>query len=120
MKGKKGETLLNELDALIHDFNAKFGMDKWQDGDKVMNFLFKQLPADFARDEAVVNAVKNSDKQNAKITSDKKVKDLMQEVIYQYTDLYKKFTENEDFKRKYLDAVFTMIRDQQNNNQQLL
>jgi len=120
MKGKKGESLFNELDAIIHDFNAKFGMDKWKNGDKVTNFLFKQLPADFARDESAVNKVKNSDKQNAKITSNKKVEDLMQEVVYRYTDLYKKFTKNENFKQAYLDIVFKMIRDQQNNDQQPL
>lgn len=120
MKGKKGEPLFNDLDAIINDFNAKFGIDKWTDDDKVKNFLFVQLPADFARDEATVNAVKNSDKQNAQITSDKKVKDLMQKVIYQYTDLYKKFTENENFKQAYLDIVFKMIRNQQNNEQKPL
>ncbi|WP_340077625.1 type I restriction endonuclease subunit R [Leptobacterium sp. I13] len=115
MKGKKGELGFNELDAIINDFNTKFGIDNWTDDDKVKNFLFEQLPADFARDEDTVNAVKNSDKQNAKITSDKKVEDLMQDVIFQYTDLYKKFTDDPDFKRQYLDFVFDKIWNQQNN-----
>jgi len=113
MKGTKGEPGFNELDAILKEFNTKFGIDNWTDDDKVKNFLFEQLPADFARDQATVNAVKNSDKQNAKITSDKKVEDLMQDVIFQYTDLYKKFTDDPDFKRQYLDFVFDKIWKQQ-------
>ncbi|WP_268225705.1 type I restriction endonuclease subunit R [Sinomicrobium oceani] len=112
MKGKKGELGFNELDAILKEFNTKFGIDNWTDDDKVKKFLFEQLPADFARDEATVNAVKNSDKQNAKITSDKKVEDLMQDVIFQFTDLYKKFTDDPDFKRQYLDFVFDKIWNQ--------
>lgn len=115
MKGKKGELGFNKLDAILKEFNTKFGIDNWTDDDKVKKFLFEQLPADFARDEATVNAVKNSDKQNAKITSDKKVEDLMQDVIFQYTDLYKKFTDDPDFKRQYLDFVFDKIWNQQTN-----
>ena len=30
----------------------------------------------------------------------------MQDVIFTYTDLYKKFTDDADFKRQYLDFVF--------------
>ena len=75
------------------------------------------MPADLARDQATVNAVINSDKQNAKITSDKKVEDLMQDVIFTYTDLYKKFTDDADFKRQYLDFVFDRIWKQNHNIQ---
>ncbi len=59
-----------------------------------------------------MNAVKNSDKQNAKITSDKKVDELMQDVIFTYSDLYKKFTDETDFKRQVLDFVFDKVWNQ--------
>ena len=91
--------LFDELETIINEFNTRFGINNWTDDDKVKNFLFQQLPADLAKDHATVNAVQNSDKQNAKITSDKKVEDLMQDVIFTYTDLYKKFTDDADFKR---------------------
>ena len=94
------------MEAIIQEFNTRYGINNWTDNDKVKRFLFEQLPADLAKDEATVNAVKNSDKQNAKITSDKKVEDLMQDVIFTYTDLYKKFSDDQDFKRQYLDFVF--------------
>ncbi len=109
MKGKKGENEFDTLEAIINEFNARFGIDNWTDDDKIKKFLFEQLPNDFIQDVDTVNAVKNSDKQNAKITSDKKVEDLMQDVIFTYTDLYKKFTDDPDFKRQYLDFVFDKI-----------
>jgi type I restriction enzyme, R subunit len=109
MKGKKGENEFTFLEAIINEFNTKFGIDNWSDDDKIKEFLFQQLPADFAKDQDTVNSVNNSDKQNAKITSDKKVEDLMQDVIFTYTDLYKKFTDDVDFKRQYLDFVFDKI-----------
>jgi type I restriction enzyme R subunit len=117
MKGKKGDNEFDELEAIITDFNTRFGIDNWTDDDKVKRFLFEQLPADLARDQATVNAVINSDKQNAKITSDKKVEDLMQDVIFTYTDLYRKFTDDADFKRQYLDFVFDRIWKQNHNIQ---
>lgn len=115
MKGKKAELGYDQLEAIIKEFNSKFGIDNWTDDDKIKKYLFEQLPADFASDKETVNAVKNSDKQNAKITSDKKVEDLMQDVIFQYTDLYKKFTDDADFKRQYLDFVFEKIWSGQQN-----
>jgi len=120
IKGGKILGELQQLEAIIKEFNERFGIDNWTDDDKVKNFLFDQLPKDFEKDTATVNAVNNSDKQNAKITSDKKVEDLMQDVIFQFTDLYKKFTDDPDFKRQYLDFVFEKIWNQGTSNQQQL
>jgi len=114
MKGSKGENEFEKLEAIINEFNTRFGIDSWTDDDKIKQFLFHQLPAQFAKDQATVNTVNNSDKQNAKITSDKKVEDLMQDVIFTYTDLYKKFSDDKDFKRQYLDFVFDKIWKQSN------
>ena len=114
MKGKSGDNEFDTLQAIINEFNNRFGIDNWSDDDKIKAFLFEQLPKDFIQDIDTVNAVKNSDKQNAKITSDKKVEDLMQDVIFTYTDLYKKFTDDPDFKRQYLDYVFEKIWQQPN------
>ena len=107
--GKKRDRHFDELEAIINEFNTRYGIDNWTDNDKVKRFLFDQLPADLAKDEATVNAVKNSDKQNAKITADKKIEDLMQDVVFIYTDLYKKFSDDPDFKRQYLDFVFDKL-----------
>lgn len=115
MKGKKGENEFDKLEAIFNDFNTRFGINNRTDDDKVKNFLFQQLRADLAKDQATVNAVMNSYRQNAKITSNKSVEDLMQDVIFTYTDLYKKFTEDADFKRLYPDFVFDKIWKQNNS-----
>ena len=117
MKGKSGDNEFDTLQSIINEFNNRFGIDNWSDDDKIKQFLFEQLPKDFIQDLDTVNAVKNSDKQNAKITSDKKVEDLMQDVIFTYTDLYKKFTDDPDFKRQYLDYVFEKIWQRPNTEQ---
>lgn len=109
VKGKRPDNEFDELEVIVNEFNTRFGIDDWTDDDKVKNFLFQQLPAALAKDQTTVNAVQNSDKQNAKITSDKKVEDLMQDVIFTFTDLYRKFTDDEIFKRQYLDFVFDRI-----------
>ncbi|MBI5219708.1 MAG: type I restriction endonuclease subunit R, partial [Bacteroidia bacterium] len=115
LRAAKTDHEFDRLETIIHEFNARYGIDNWTDNDKVKRFLFEQLPADLAKDEATVNAVKNSDKQNAKITSDKKVEDLMQDVIFTFTDLYKKFSDDQDFKRQYLDFVFFKLWNQTHN-----
>jgi hypothetical protein len=40
----------------------------------------------------------------------------MQDVIFTYTDLYKKFTDDADFKRQYLDFVFDKVWKQNQPN----
>lgn len=39
----------------------------------------------------------------------------MQDVIFTYTDLYRKFTDDQDFKRQYLDFVFDKMWNLQHN-----
>lgn len=109
MKGNKQQSAFDSLGAIIKEFNKRFGIDNWTDNDKVKQYLFEQLPADFAKDEETVGTVRNSDRQNAKIASDKKVEGLIQDVVFTYTDLYKKFTDDPEFKRSYLDFVFKKI-----------
>ena len=119
LKAGGGDHEFDKLEAIIQEFNSRYGINNWADNDKVKRFLFEQLPADLAKDEATVNAVKNSDKQNAKITADKKVEDLMQDVIFTYTDLYKKFSDDKDFKRQYLDFVFHKLWSSAHNQPNL-
>ena len=107
--GKRGEPELDALENIINMFNERFGLDGWSDDDKIRNFLFHQLPQEIEADGITTTTIQNSDKQNAKIASDKKVEDLMQDVIFQFTDLYKKFTDDPDFKRQYMAFVFDRL-----------
>lgn len=116
--GRTSEPELDELSNIVKQFNDRFGIDNWAQDDKVKDYLFKQLPEEMHADEATTTAIKNSDRQNAKITSDKKVEELMQDVIFQFTDLYKKYTDDPDFKRQYQEFVFEkMWKSAQSGNQ---
>lgn len=116
MRGKKSEGDIDELEAIVNDFNTRFGVDQWTDDDKIKLFLFTQVPQSVAQDERTQKAIQiahdSNDRQNAKITSDKKVEDLMQDVIFKFTDLYKKFSDDPDFKRQYQDFIFDKVWQQ--------
>ncbi len=107
--GLAPEPQMEELSRIIREFNDRFGIDDWTQDDKVKNYLFQQLPQEMEQDEATTRAIRNSDRQNARITSDKKVEELMQDVIFQFTDLYKHFTDDPDFKRQYQAFIFEKL-----------
>ncbi|MEH1911721.1 low temperature requirement protein A [Nostoc sp.] len=61
-------------------------------------FLFEELPAEVSKDEEYQNAKKYSDRQNARITFEKKLVDKFQEFIFDHTEAYRKFTDEPEFK----------------------
>ncbi len=61
-----------------------------------------------AADAAYRNARENSDRQNARIELDKAVSRVMYSMINDDTQLFKKFADDEGFKRWLTDAVFDL------------
>jgi type I restriction enzyme R subunit len=49
------------------------------------------------------------DKQNAKISSDKKVEELMQSYLFTQTEIFKKFSTDHDFQRRYKEFIFDTL-----------
>jgi len=111
--GGKGQKETDNLDNILSAFNKKFGDIEWSDKDKVHKFLTEQLPADIQSDAGVMESISaskdNHDRQNAKITSDKKLEVLMQEYMFRQTEIYKKFTADKDFQRKYKEFIFDLL-----------
>lgn len=101
------DTLENILDA----FNRRFGDIEWWDKDKVRKILTKQLPDEMKANKDIMDAVKYSDKQNAKISSDKKLEELMQQYLFSQTEIFKKFTTDKDFQRRYKEFIFETLID---------
>jgi type I restriction enzyme R subunit len=66
-----------------------------------------------AADKAYQNAIRNSDKQNAKIEHNKALARVMTAVLKDDTELFKQFMDNELFRRWMTDTVFalTFARD---------
>ncbi|MDX2304927.1 MAG: DUF6261 family protein [Microscillaceae bacterium] len=101
--GGKPEPELDTLENILKAFNQHFGDIDWTDKDKVNKFLTEQLPAEMKADKKVMDAIHTSpDKQNAKISSDKKVEELMQQYLFTQTEIFKKFSTDPDFQRRDL------------------
>ena len=108
--GGKSEPELDTLENILKAFNQRFGDIDWTDKDKVNQFLTEQLPAEMKADKKVMDAITTSpDKQNAKISSDKKVDELMQQYLFTQTEIFKKFTTDQDFQRRYKEFIFDTI-----------
>ena len=62
------------------------------------------------KDEKLMNAIIYSpDKQNAKESSDMKLEQLMQQYLFTQTEIYRKFSTDLDFKRRYKDFIFDTL-----------
>jgi len=109
VKGGKPEPELDTLENILSVFNQRFGDIEWSDKDKVRKILTEQLPAEMKALKETMNAVKFSDKQNAKITSDKKLEEIMQQYLFSQTEVFKKFTEDQDFQRRYKEFIFDAL-----------
>ena len=111
------DTLVNILNA----FNKRFGDIEWSNKDKVRKILSEQLPAEMKADKEIMDAVKYSDRQNAKISSDKKLEEMIQQYLYSQTEIFKKFTQDKDFQRQYKEFIFdTLVESNRSSSGTLL
>ncbi len=58
------------------------------------------------RDEAYQNAIKNSDKQNARIESQRALQNVILSIMSDNMELYKQFQDNPSFNKWLSDMVF--------------
>lgn len=117
VRGGKPEPEMDTLENILSIFNQRFGDIEWSNKDKVRKILTEQLPAEMKANKEILDAVKYSDKQNAKITSDKKLEDLMQQYLFSQTEIFKKFTQDKDFQRRYKEFIFdTLVQSSSSQN----
>lgn len=109
--GHKPEPELDQLSNIIKTFNDQFGNIPWTDGDRVHRLITEDIPNRVAADGAFQNAVRNSDKQNARIEHDKALARVMTAVLQDDTELFKQFSDNEGFRRWLTDTIFGLTYD---------
>ncbi|MBN2746850.1 MAG: type I restriction endonuclease subunit R, partial [Bacteroidales bacterium] len=109
--GGQQEPELDTLENILSAFNKRFGNIQWSDKDKVRKILMLQLPAEMKADKDIMDAVRYSDRQNAKISSDKKLEELLQQYLFSQTEIFKKFTTDKDFQRRYKEFIFDTLVD---------
>ena len=105
--GKIPEPELDFLSNIIKTFNDQFGNIDWKDTDKIRRVIAEELPAKVSADRAYQNAMKNSDKQNARVEHDIVLQRVIIELLSDHTELYKQFSENPAFKKWLGDVIFT-------------
>lgn len=121
LENKDGETSSNQvgtarivepemesLDDIIANFNDIFGNINWKDKDNVVRQI-KELPEMVVKDKRIINAIKNSDKENVKIEYENVLSDVMRAIMKDNMQLFLQFTSNIQFKKWLTDCVFTEI-----------
>ena len=103
--GGKPEAELDHLTQILSTFNDLFGGIEWKDEDNVRRQL-RELPAMVAKDEKYQNALKNSDKQNARIESDAALKNAVFSIMQDNMEIFKQFNDNPSFRKWLSDLVF--------------
>lgn len=99
---------MEPLDVIIANFNDIFGNIDWNDKDNVARQI-KELPEMVAKDERIINAIKNSDKENVKIEYENVLADVMRAIMKDNMELFLQFTSNQQFKKWLSDSIFTEI-----------
>jgi type I restriction enzyme R subunit len=100
------EPELDRLSNILRAFNDQFGNIDWTDTDRVHKLITEDIPARVAVDTAYRNAIKNSDRQNARIEHDKALVRVMTALLKDDTELFKQFSDNDSFRRWLTDTVF--------------
>ena len=108
---RKPEPELDLLSNVLKTFNDQFGNIAWEDADRVRQLITKEIPQKVAADTAYQNAIKNSDKQNARIEHDKALARVIVGVMKDDTELFKQFSDNPEFKRWLTDTIFSVTYD---------
>ena len=103
--GGKPEAELDHLTQILNTFNDLFGGIDWKDEDNVRRQI-RELPAMVARDEKYQNALKNSDKQNARMECDKALTNAVLNTMHDNVEFYKQCTDNPSFWKWLSDLVF--------------
>ncbi len=96
---RKPEPEFDRLSNIVQQFNDMFGNIAWGDADRVTKLITVDLPKKVSENAAYQNAMKNSDRQNARIEHDKALLAAVTEFIQDDTELFKQFVDNESFRR---------------------
>ena len=106
--GSKPEPELDLLSNIVGAFNEEFGDIDWEDADRVRRLITEEIPDRVAADTAYQNAIVNSDRQNARIEHDKALGRVILNLMKDDTQLFKQFSDNEQFKRWLGETVFAL------------
>lgn len=103
--GGKPEPEMDLLTSILSNFNDMFGNIEWSDADNVKRQI-ANIPAMVSNDPKYQNAMKNSDKENARIESERVLQSVIFSIMADNMELFKQFNDNPSFKKWLSDMVF--------------
>ena len=107
MAGGIAETEMDLLSVILMNFNDLFGNIEWSDADNIRRQI-AEIPNMVSNDERYQNAMKNSDRQNARLESDRALKDVMLDILSDNMELFKQFNDDPQFNKWLSDMVFNL------------
>lgn len=96
---------LDYLSKILDSFHSMFGDIDWKDEDQVKDHISK-IPKAVAKDKAYQNAMKNSDKQNARLESEKALGRVIMNMMTDNIEIFKQYNDNDSFKKWLSNLVF--------------
>ena len=105
--GKKPEPEYDMLSNILKTFNDLFGNIDWKDKDNVQAQIAR-IPEMVSQDTTYQSAMRNSDRQNAHLESNKVLNSVMFRIMADNIELYKQYSDNPDFKKWLSDMVFNL------------
>ncbi len=109
MRGGLAETEIDRLSNILQTFNDRYGTE-FEDADKVRQ-MAENIANDVAKNNELINSIKFSDEQNARITSDKVVGEELLKHITTNFDLFKLYSDNKEFKEDFSAMMFGVVKD---------
>lgn len=109
MRGSTNQPEIDRLSNILQTFNDRYGT-QFEDVDKVRQ-MAESVANDVAKNQELITSIKYSDDQNARITSDKIVGEELLKHITTNFDLYKLYSDNEDFKKDFSAMMFGMVKE---------
>ncbi len=104
--GLRPEAEIDYLSNIVREFNEMFPDIDWKDEDKILREIAEEIPARVAANQAYQNAMEQSDRQNARIEHDRALDQVMVELMADFTELFKQYSDNPAFKRWMRDRNF--------------
>ncbi len=106
--GGRPEPELDRLSNIIAEFNDLFGDIAWEDVDRISRMITGEISDRVAADTAYQNAKANSDEQNARIEHHKALDRVILSLMKDDTQLFKQYSDNDQFKRWVGETVFAL------------
>src|SRR5690554_1035585 len=109
MRGGVSEPEIDRLSNILQTFNERYGTE-FEDADKVRQ-MAENIASDVAKNKELISSIQHSDEQNARITSDKIVGEELLKHITTNFDLYKLYSDNNEFKEDFSAMMFGVVKE---------